>query len=123
MRVFKAVAAAFTLVVVAAGCSSTGGQGEQWLTGQQENYCGQLGAWQRVRNEAGTGTPDSSGYDEAEAAAKVAFLAVQPLRDEAVGGGRTVGEATAAAMKHGDAEAEGLVVKYCEDAGFETLTR
>ncbi|CAM5649090.1 hypothetical protein [Streptomyces atroolivaceus] len=48
---------------------------------------------------------------------------MRPLRDETVGGGRTLGEATAAAMNDGDSEAEGRVVQYCGDAGFETLTR
>ncbi|MCX4561497.1 hypothetical protein OHU07_30240 [Streptomyces phaeochromogenes] len=114
---------ALVAVAVAAGCSSSKGKDEQRLTEQRENYCMQLGTWQKARNAAGTDTPESSGYDEVGAVAQDAFLAMQPLRDETVGGGRTLGEATAAAMNNGDSEAEGRVVKYCGDVGFETLTR
>ncbi|MEU9900721.1 hypothetical protein ACIBCS_36310 [Streptomyces phaeochromogenes] len=114
---------ALVAVAVAAGCSSSKGKDEQRLTKQRENYCMQLGTWQKARNAAGTDTPESSGYDEVGAVAQDAFLAMQPLRDETVGGGRTLGEATAAAMNNGDSEAEGRVVKYCGDVGFETLTR
>ncbi|MFF8596942.1 hypothetical protein ACF061_37085 [Streptomyces sp. NPDC015220] len=123
MRILKAVLPALALVAVAAGCSSSKGQDAQRLTKQRENYCTQLGTWQKARNAAGAGTPDSSGYNEAEASARDALLAVRPLRDETVGGGRTLAEATAAAMNNGDSEAEERVVKYCEDVGFETLTR
>ncbi|MEU9786949.1 hypothetical protein AB0H92_39365 [Streptomyces phaeochromogenes] len=119
----KAVLPVLALVAVAAGCSSSKGKDEQRLTEQRENYCMQLGTWQKARNAAGTDTPESSGYDEVGAVAQDAFLAMQPLRDETVGGGRTLGEATAAAMNNGDSEAEGRVVKYCGDVGFETLTR
>lgn len=123
MRMLKAVLPVLALVAVAAGCSSSKGKDEQRLTEQRENYCMQLGTWQKARNAAGTDTPESSGYDEVGAVAQDAFLAMQPLRDETVGGGRTLGEATAAAMNNGDSEAEGRVVKYCGDVGFETLTR
>ncbi|WP_405671695.1 hypothetical protein [Streptomyces canus] len=119
----KAVLPVLALVAVAAGCFSSKGKDEQRLTEQRENYCMQLGTWQKARNAAGTDTPESSGYDEVGAVAQDAFLAMQPLRDETVGGGRTLGEATAAAMNNGDSEAEGRVVKYCGDVGFETLTR
>ncbi|MEV4972177.1 hypothetical protein [Streptomyces scopuliridis] len=119
----KAVLPVFVLVAVAAGCSSSESKDEQRLTEQRENYCTQLGTWQKARNTADTDTPESSGYDEVGALAQDAFLAMRPLRDETVGGGRTLGEATAAAMNNGDSEAEGRVVKYCGDAGFETLTR
>ncbi|WLQ45335.1 hypothetical protein P8A22_16820 [Streptomyces laculatispora] len=112
---------------MSAGCSSYNGKSERQLTEQRENYCTQLGAWQKARNAADTSTdsdaPESSGYDEVGAVAEDAFLAMQPLRDEAVGGGRTLGEATAAAMKNSDSEAEGRVVEYCGDSGYETLTR
>lgn len=123
VRMLKAVLPVLALVAVAAGCSSSKGKDEQRLTEQRENYCMQLGTWQKARNAAGTDTPESSGYDEVGAVAQDAFLAMQPLRDETVGGGRTLGEATAAAMNNGDSEAEGRVVKYCGDVGFETLTR
>ncbi|MFB9572695.1 hypothetical protein [Streptomyces yanii] len=119
----KAVLPALALVAVAAGCSSSKGKDEQRLTEQRQNYCMQLGTWQEARNAAGTDMPESSGYDEVGAIAQDAFLAMRPLRDETVGGGRTLGEATVAAMNNGDSEAEGRVVKYCGDVGLETLTR
>ncbi|MFD6193895.1 hypothetical protein [Streptomyces sp. NPDC060275] len=119
----KAVLPVLALVAVTAGCSSSEGGDEQWLTAQRKNYCTQLGTWQKARNAAGTDTPEPSGYDEVGAVAQGAFLAMRPLRDETVGGGRTLAEATVAAMNNGDSEAEGHVVQYCEDVGFETLTR
>lgn len=124
VRVLKAAVPVLALVAVAAaGCSSSEGKDEQQLTAQRENYCMQLGTWQKARNAAGTDTPESSGYDEVGAVAQDAFLAMRPLRDEAVGGGRTLAEATVAAMNNSDSEAEGRIVQYCGDVGFETLTR
>lgn len=122
MRVLKAVVPVLALVAVAAGCSSSEGRDAERLTAQRENYCTQLGAWQEARNAAGTDTP-KSGYDDVGAVAQDAFLAMRPLRDEPVGGGRTLAEATVAAMNNRDSEAEGRVVQYCGDVGFETLTR
>ncbi|MET7365872.1 hypothetical protein ABZS61_08565 [Streptomyces sp. NPDC005566] len=123
MRVLKAVVPVIALVAVAAGCSSTEGEDERRLTELRERYCTQLGTWQKARDAADTDAPDPSGYDEVGAAAQDAFLAMRPIRDETVGGGRTLAEATAAAMNSSDSEAEGRVVQYCADAGFETLTR
>ncbi|WP_405700010.1 hypothetical protein OG209_17780 [Streptomyces sp. NBC_01383] len=129
MRVLRTVFPVLALVAMSAGCSSSNGKSEQQLTEQREGYCTQLGAWQKARNAADSDTstdsdaPESPGYDEVGAVAEDALLAMQPLRDEAVGGGRTLGEATAAAMKNGDSEAEGRVVEYCGDSGYETLTR
>ncbi|MEV0024517.1 hypothetical protein AB0H45_20280 [Streptomyces atroolivaceus] len=123
MRRFRTVVPVLALVAVVAGCASSEGTDGRRLTEQRKNYCTQLGAWQKARNAARTEPPDQSGYDEVGAVAQDAFLAMRPLRDETVGGGRTLGEATAAAMNDGDSEAEGRVVQYCGDAGFETLTR
>ncbi|MFI2781063.1 hypothetical protein [Streptomyces sp. ALB3] len=123
MRVYRTVVQVLALVAMAAGCSSSQGGDGQRLTEQRGNYCAQLGTWQKARNAADTQPPEPSGFDETGAVAQDAFLAMRPLREEAVGGGRTLGEATAAAMNNGDSEAEGLVVRYCDDAGFETLTR
>ncbi|MGC5005298.1 hypothetical protein [Streptomyces sp. DT203] len=123
VRVLKAIVPVLALVTVAAGCSSSEAKDEERLTAQRENYCTQLGAWQKARNAAGTDTPESSGYDEVGAVAQDAFLAMRPLRDETVGGGRTLAEATVAAMNNSDSEAEGRIVQYCGDVGFETLTR
>ncbi|MEU4261886.1 MULTISPECIES: hypothetical protein [Streptomycetaceae] len=119
---FRAVVPVLAVVATAAGCSSSDGN-ERRLTEQRENYCTQLGTWQKARNAAGTVTPEPSGYDEVAAVAQDAFLAMRPLQDEAVGGGRTLAEATVAAMNNSDSQAEGRVVKYCGDVGFETLTR
>ncbi|PSM45370.1 hypothetical protein C6Y14_01455 [Streptomyces dioscori] len=111
------------LPALLAGCSSAGGEDEERLTAQRENYCTQLGAWQRARNAARTDTSDSAGDDEAGTVARDAFLAMRPLQDETVGRGRTLAEATVAAMENRDSEAEQRIVEYCADAGFETLTR
>ncbi|MFJ6636773.1 hypothetical protein ACIQMR_36240 [Streptomyces sp. NPDC091376] len=123
VRILKAVLPALVLVTVA-GCSSSADTDEQRLSEQRKNYCMQLGTWQKARNAASSDTLDSSAaYDEVGGTAQDALVAMQPLRDETVGAGRTLGEATAAAMNAAEPEAEGLVVKYCADAGFETLTR
>ncbi|TJZ57572.1 hypothetical protein FCH28_08450 [Streptomyces piniterrae] len=126
MRMRKGVVPALALVVVAVaatGCFSSEGGDEQRLTGLRENYCLKLGAWQKARNAAGTITPESSAHEKAGLAAQEASLAMQPLRDESVSGGRTLGEETGWAINDGDSEAEARVVQYCDDAGFETLTR
>ncbi|MFJ6854639.1 hypothetical protein ACIQM3_29640 [Streptomyces sp. NPDC091271] len=120
---WKTALPVLALVAVAAGCSSSDDVDEQRLTEKRETYCTQLGMWQKARNAADPDTPNPSGYDEVGALAQDAFLAMRPLKDEAVAGGRTLGEATVAAMTNGDSEAEGRVVKYCDDVGFETLTR
>ncbi|WP_406389753.1 hypothetical protein [Streptomyces sp. NBC_00887] len=122
VRVLKAVVPVIAMVVVA-GCSSSEGKDEQRLTELRENYCTQLGTWQKARNAADTDTPDPSEYDEVGAVAQDALRTTRPLRDETVGGGRTLAEATVAAMKNNDSEAEGRIVQYCADSGFETLTR
>ncbi|MEU6519347.1 hypothetical protein [Streptomyces sp. NPDC046978] len=119
----KAVVPALALVAVAAGCSSSEGKDEQRLTGLRENYCMQLGRWQKARNAAGTATPESPAYEEAGLVAQDAFLALRPLRDETVSGGRTLGEETVLAINNGDGYAEAHVVQYCDDVGFETLAR
>ncbi|CAL9666117.1 hypothetical protein [Streptomyces sp. enrichment culture] len=111
------------LLVLTAACSSSDDADEQLMTARQEKYCRQLGAWQKARDAARTTEAESSGYDEVEGFAQLALLTARPLRDESLGDGRTLGEATAQAMDNGDAEAEGRVVEYCADAGFETLTR
>ncbi|MER5895456.1 hypothetical protein [Streptomyces sp. NPDC001876] len=122
VRVLKAVVPVIAMVVVA-GCSSSEGKDERRLTELRENYCTQLGTWQKARNAEDTDTPDPSAYDEVGAVAHDAVRATRPLRDEPVGGGRTLAEATVAAMNNNDSEAEGRVVQYCADSGFETLTR
>ncbi|NEC64551.1 hypothetical protein G3I41_07830 [Streptomyces sp. SID9727] len=120
MRGLKAVGPVLALVAAVAGCSSDAGASEQQLTDWRENYCQQLGAWQRAHDEE---SPDAAGDEEAGAIASDVFAAMQPLTDEPVGAGRTLAEATAAAMNSDESEALGLIVTYCGDNGFETLTR
>jgi hypothetical protein len=126
VRVLKGVVPVMALVaraVMAAGCSSSSASGEERLTAERENYCLQLGTWQKARNAARTDVPDPAGGDETGTVARDVFLVVQPLRDETVGQGRTLAEATQAALNNGDTDAEQRLVRYCGDAGFETLTR
>ncbi|MFE1794843.1 hypothetical protein ACFW9L_01610 [Streptomyces sp. NPDC059517] len=120
------LAALMALMALMAGCSSSDGEDEKRLTAQRENYCTQLGAWQSARNAARTDASDSadpSGDDEIGTVARDAFLAMRPLKEESLGQGRTLAEATVAAMSNSDSEAEQRLVEYCGDAGFETLTR
>lgn len=122
-----AVIAVLALLAATAGCSSGDGRSEQRLTEQRESYCTQLGAWQDAKAEAadaeaegaGAQADGASGYDMVGAVAEDVFLAMEPLRDEPLGGGRTLAEATVAAIKSSDAGAGGLVVRYCQDNGFE----
>ncbi|MEV8450714.1 hypothetical protein [Streptomyces parvus] len=122
-RLIKAALPVVALVVLGTGCSSAQGQDDQRLTERRENFCTQLGGWQKARNAAAEDTPDPDEYDEVGAAAQDVLLAMRPLRGEPVGQGRTLGEATAAATENSDPEAEGLAVRYCGEVGFETLTR
>lgn len=126
VRLMRTIVPVLALMAVTAGCSSEG-KSEQRLTEQRENYCTELGAWQKARetDAAGDGadTDGASEYDMVGAIADDAFLAMEPLRDEAVGGGRTLAEATVAAMKRSEAEALGRVVQYCQDNGFESQAR
>lgn len=126
MRMLKVVVPVLALVAVAVaavGCSSSEGKDEQWLAGLRENYCLQLGMWQKARNAEGTDTPESPAYEEAGIVAQDVFLAMRPLRDESVSEGRTLGEETVLAINNSDGNAEAHVVQYCGDVGFETLTR
>ncbi|MFF5897001.1 hypothetical protein ACFY8O_13835 [Streptomyces argenteolus] len=123
MRKAVVPALAVAWAVLVAGCSSSDGADEERLTRQRENYCAQLGTWQQARNAARSEPSDESEYDEVGALAEDAYIAMRPLRKETVDGGRALGEATVAAMRDSDSEAEGRVVDYCADSGFETLTR
>ncbi|MFI8005030.1 hypothetical protein [Streptomyces sp. NPDC086010] len=122
VRASGVVVPAIALVATVAGCSSSASDDEQWLTEQRESYCARLGTWQKAQN-ADTGTPTASGFDEVGATAQDVVLAMHALRDEPVGGGRTLGEATSAAMNSGDMEAAARMVTYCTDAGFESMLR
>lgn len=113
----------FLALFVVVRCSSSEGRDEQLLTELRKNYCLQLGVWQTARNADRTATPTSPEHAEAELAADSALLAMRPLRDETVKEGQTLGEETVLAISNGDGNAEGHLVQYCGDAGFETLTR
>lgn len=127
VRLIRTVVPVLALIAVTAGCSSSDGKSERRLTEQRESYCTQLGAWQEARDEvadadaegSGPEADGASGYDMVGAVADDVFLAMDPLRDESVGAGRTLAEATVAAMKNSDAGAGGLIVQYCQDNGFE----
>ncbi|MGW5639850.1 hypothetical protein [Streptomyces sp. NPDC003832] len=113
----------FLALFVVVGCSSSEGKDEELLTELRKSYCLQLGVWQTARNAGRTAAPESSEAEEAELAADGVLLAMRPLRDETVRGGQTLGEETVLAISNGDGNAEGHVVQYCGDVGFETLTR
>ncbi|HEY9329483.1 MAG TPA: hypothetical protein VIS09_14820 [Streptomyces sp.] len=125
-RFVRTIVPVVALLVVTAGCSSGDGKSEQQLTEQRENYCTQLGAWLEAGDEAldaersGAEADGASGYDMVGAVADDAFLAMDPLRDEPVGEGRTLAEATVAAMKSNDRPALSLITQYCQGNGFET---
>ncbi|MEU1470740.1 hypothetical protein ABZ434_21205 [Streptomyces sp. NPDC005761] len=125
VRLIRTVVPVLALLVVTAGCSSGDGKSEQRLAEQRESYCTQLGAWEDAQGEEkdaeaeGAEADGASGYDMVGAVADDVFLAMEPLRDESVGGGRTLAEATAAALKSNDRGAGGLIVRYCQDNGFE----
>ncbi|MFD7695282.1 hypothetical protein [Streptomyces sp. NPDC059805] len=135
-RVAGGIAGVVAVAVLMGGCSSddsddsgdtgdTGGSGgsggSEFDRAWQENYCRQLGAWQRVRNSAG----DGAGSDAAEEAGDAVVTAARRLSSasyEGAGDGATMLDVTVAALR-GDGAAEGRAVEYCATAGFETLTR
>lgn len=126
VRLIRTTVPVLALLVGTAGCSSGDGGSEQRLTEQRESYCTQLGAWQDAQEEEKDAEAEdaeaegASGYDMVGAVADDVFLMMEPLRDESVGGGRTLAEATVAALKSNDLGAGGLIVRYCQDNGFET---
>ncbi|MFJ6645717.1 hypothetical protein ACIQPS_08645 [Streptomyces sp. NPDC091290] len=126
-RVAGGIAGVVAVAALMGGCSSddTGGSGgsggSEFDRAWQENYCRQLGAWQRVRNSA----EDGAGSDAAEEAADAVVTAARRLSSasyEGAGDGATMLDLTVAALR-GDGAAEGRAVEYCATAGFETLTR
>ncbi|MEV4874902.1 hypothetical protein [Streptomyces cyaneofuscatus] len=123
VRGLRVIVPVLVLAAVVAGCSSSDGKDDRRLTGLRESYCLHLGTWQKARNAVHTEAPESPEAEEAESIAQDAFRAMRPLRDETVEGGLTLGEDTVSAINLGDSFAEAHVVRYCADAGFETLTR
>ncbi|MFF2774302.1 hypothetical protein ACFVU3_05280 [Streptomyces sp. NPDC058052] len=116
-----ALLAAVAAVAVTAGCSSSGGGDEERRTELRRDYCLRLGEWRAARSAEGAGTPSSPAFEKIEPAAQGAFLAARRLQDESAGAGRALSEDTWSVIRIGDAEAETRVLRYCEDAGFETL--
>lgn len=116
-----ALLAAAVVTAVTTGCSSSDGGGEERLTGLRRDYCQKLGEWRGARIAEGARTPGSPAYEKIEPAAQGAFLAARRLQDEKAGAGRTLSEETWSVIRDGDAEAETRVLRYCEEAGFETL--
>ncbi|MGW7663774.1 hypothetical protein [Streptomyces sp. NPDC054756] len=130
------------VAVLMGGCSSgdsddpvdygdTGGSGGSGEAGGsefdrawQENYCRQLGAWQRVRNSAEDDGAGSDAAEEAGAAGAVITAArrLSSASYEGAGDGATMLDITVAALR-GDGAAEGQAVEYCATAGFESLMR
>ncbi|MFD5323548.1 hypothetical protein [Streptomyces sp. NPDC127092] len=121
VNIRKIVVPVLALIVLAVGCSSPDGAAERRLTQLRRDYCLKLGEWQDARRAEGAKTPGSPAYQKVGPAAQGAFLAMQPLRDEILKGGRTLGEETFWTIEGGDANAEPRVNQYCTDAGFETL--
>ncbi|MGV9641845.1 hypothetical protein [Streptomyces sp. NPDC003514] len=140
-RVTGAMAGVVAVAVLMGGCSSgdsddsvdygdTGGSGgtdesggSEFDRAWQENYCRQLGAWQRVRNSAEDGA-GSDAAEEAGAAGAVVTAArrLSSTSYEGAGDGATMLDITVAALR-GDGAAEGQAVEYCGTAGFESLMR
>ncbi|MFE2977939.1 hypothetical protein [Streptomyces sp. NPDC059258] len=79
-RMLKAALPVVALVVLGTGCSSAQGQDDQRLTERRENYCTQLGGWQKARNAAREDTPDPDEYDEVGAAVQNTLLAIRSKR-------------------------------------------
>jgi len=107
-------------------CSSDDSeQAKEW----QRNYCTELGAWQRARNVT-TGSVDANGQNvqspesgNAEVEGYAVISAAKLLDSKGLDRvGSHILDDTAMAVG-GDTDAERRAVSYCDDSGFETLTR
>ncbi|MEU3607314.1 hypothetical protein AB0E83_18010 [Streptomyces sp. NPDC035033] len=113
---------ALAAVAVVTGCASSEGEDEGRSTELRRRYCLEVGRWQEALRAEGARTPGSPAYEEVGSAVRAVFLATRPLRDEGVTGGHSLGEETLWAVEDRNDEALSLVMRYCADAGFETLT-
>lgn len=129
-RVAGAVVVAAVVAGLVSGCSSDGsdGFGDSGDSGAsemdrawQENYCRELGSWQRARNSATEEGAESDAVPDGDAVVSAARQ-LPSAAYEGAGDDGSMLEVTVMAVR-GDTNAEGEAVAYCSAAGFETLTR
>lgn len=129
-RVAGAVVVAAVVAGMVSGCSSDGsdGFGDSGDSGAsevdrawQENYCRELGSWQRARNSATEEGADGEAVPDEDAVVSAARQ-LPSAAYEGAGDDGSMLDVTVMAVR-GDTNAEGEAVAYCSAAGFETLTR
>ncbi|MFK0125019.1 hypothetical protein ACIQSP_17095 [Streptomyces nigra] len=126
-RVAGAVVVAAVVAGMVSGCSSDG-SGDSGDSGAsevdrawQENYCRELGSWQRARNSATEEGAESDALPDGDAVVSAARQ-LPSAAYEGAGDDGSMLDVTVMAVR-GDTNAEGEAVAYCAAAGFETLTR
>jgi len=109
----------------AVGCSSSpSAADEARMTQLRHDFCLRLGEWEKARNAAPSRSPEEPMDTTTRAAADSLFAAARDLKDEGLPDGRTsLLEDTTFAVTDGQRWAEGRLVQYCGDAGFETYPR
>ena len=129
-RIVRGVVAAAVVAALVSGCSSDGsdGFGDSGDSGAsemdrawQENYCRELGSWQRARNSATEEGAESDAVPDGDAVVSAARQ-LPSAAYEGAGDDGSMLDVTVMAVR-GDTNAEGEAVAYCSAAGFETLTR
>lgn len=129
-RIVRGVVAAAVVAGLVGGCSSDGsdGFGDSGDSGAsemdrawQENYCRELGSWQRARNSATEEGAESDAVPDGDAVVSAARQ-LPSAAYEGAGDDGSMLDVTVMAVR-GDTNAEGEAVAYCSAAGFETLTR
>ncbi|MBQ0995231.1 hypothetical protein [Streptomyces sp. RK62] len=129
-RIVRRVAGAVVVAALVSGCSSDGsdGFGDSGDSGAsemdrawQENYCRELGSWQRARNSATEEGAESDAVPDGDAVVSAARQ-LPSAAYEGAGDDGSMLDVTVMAVR-GDTHAEGEAVAYCAAAGFETLTR
>lgn len=132
-RIVRRIAVAVVVAALVSGCSSDGsdGFGDSGDSGDsgasemdrawQENYCRELGSWQRARNSATEEGADGEAVPDGDAVVSAARQ-LPSAAYEGAGDDGSMLDVTVMAVR-GDTNAEGEAVAYCSAAGFETLTR
>ncbi|MFJ3655849.1 hypothetical protein ACIPPR_21400 [Streptomyces nigra] len=129
-RVAGAVVVAAVVAGMVSGCSSdgsddSGASGDSGASevdrAWQENYCRELGSWQRARNSATEEGAESDAVPDGDAVVSAARQ-LPSAAYEGAGDDGSMLDVTVMAVR-GDTNAEGEAVAYCSAAGFETLTR
>ncbi|MGV9573247.1 hypothetical protein ACWDRX_28940, partial [Streptomyces nigra] len=129
-RVAGAVVVAAVVAGMVSGCSSdgsddSGASGDSGASevdrAWQENYCRELGSWQRARNSATEEGAESDAVPDGDAVVSAARQ-LPSAAYEGAGDDGSMLDVTVMAVR-GDTNAEGEAVAYCAAAGFETLTR